>query len=36
MAAVEGIMKQSKAMKPNYDLVDTAATDLAFKNVSLE
>jgi len=31
MAVVEGIMKQLKAKKPNYDLVDTAATDLPFK-----
>ena len=31
MAAVEGIVKQSKATKPNSDLVDTATTDLPLK-----
>ena len=31
MAAVEGIVKQSKATKPNSDLVDIATTDLPLK-----
>ena len=31
MAAVAGITKQSKAMKPNHDLVDTAATDISLQ-----
>jgi hypothetical protein len=31
MAAAAGIMKQSKAMKPNYESVDIAATDFPLK-----